>query len=301
MRRPVAGIYALAGLVIAIWGSTFISTKILLAAFTPVEIIVYRFAAAYLVMFALYPRFHKPESLKTEITLALAGISGGSLYFLAENFALDYSFASNVSLLVSTAPILTAILAHFFLNGERLGKRAVVGAVIAFAGAGLVILNGKFVLKLNPLGDFLAVLSALSWAVYSVLVRNLDTKRSPYYVTRKIFFWTLVTTAPVLLVSPVRFDLSPLLEPAIFCNLAFLVCFASSLAYVAWNHVIWSIGATKANNLIYFIPLFTLAESVIFLAEPLTPFAIAGAVLIFAGIFVTEGGRYRLASEKEIG
>ena len=287
MRRPVIGTYAIAGIVIAIWGSTFISTKVLLGAFTPVEILVYRFVIAYLIMFALYPHVHRPEGFKTEISLALAGITGGTLYFLAENFALSYSYASNVALLVSTAPILTAILAHFFIKGERVGKGAFVGAGIAFAGAALVILNGKFVLKLNPLGDALAVLSALSWAVYSIIVRNLKTKYSTYYVTRKIFFWTLVTTAPVLIAFPARFDFRPLLDPKLLLNLAFLACFASSLAYVAWNRVIWTVGATKANNFIYFIPLFTLAESAAFLGEPLTPCAIAGAALIFAGVFVT--------------
>ena len=141
--------------------------------------------------------------------------------------------------------------------------------------------------RAHLLGDALAVLSALSWAVYSIIVRNLKTKYSTYYVTRKIFFWTLVTTAPVLIAFPARFDFRPLLDPKLLLNLAFLACFASSLAYVAWNRVIWTVGATKANNFIYFIPLFTLAESAAFLGEPLTPCAIAGAALIFAGVFVT--------------
>ena len=123
MKRPVIGIYAIAGIVIAIWGSTFISTKVLLGAFSPVEILVYRFIIAYLIMFALYPHVHRPEGFKTEISLALAGITGGTLYFLAENFALSYSYASNVALLVSTAPILTAILAHFFIKGGTRRER----------------------------------------------------------------------------------------------------------------------------------------------------------------------------------
>ena len=291
MKRGIGVTYAIAALVIAIWGSTFISTKVLLASFTPVEILVYRFALAYLVMLAVYPRFHRPEKWQTEIKLALAGISGGSLYFLAENFALRFSYASNVSLLVSTAPILTAILAHFLLKGERLQRRSLAGAAIAFAGAALVILNGAFVLRLNPAGDALAILSALSWAIYSVLIRGLDTKYPSYYVTRKIFFWTLVTTIPFLFAFPVRLDFRPLLDPKIALNLAFLALFASSLAYVAWNRVIWSLGATKANNLIYFVPPVTLAESALLLDEPLTPFALIGAALIFVGVYITSARR----------
>lgn len=279
--------YILAALTIVVWSSTFISTKILLGAFTPIEILVYRFALAYLLMFLVYPHVHKPESLKTELLLLLAGVTGGSVYFLGENYALQFSLASNVSLLVSTAPILTALAAHFFLKGERLTRNAVLGAIVAFAGAALVILNGKFVLKLNPLGDVLALASALSWAIYSVLIKNLKSKYSTYYITRKIFFYTLLTILPAVALSPVRLDFRALLDWKIGANLLFLTLFASCGAYVVWNKVIWALGATKANNFIYFIPLLTLAESSVLLGEPLTAFALLGAALIFAGVYVT--------------
>jgi len=285
LTKPLC--YALAIFTIVIWSSTFISTKILLSAFTPVEILVYRFALAWLLMFLVYPRAHRPESLKIELKLIAAGIAGGSLYFLAENYALRFSLASNVSLVVSTAPILTAIAAHFFLRDERLGRNVVIGACVAFTGVALVIFNGKFILRLNPLGDLLALSSSFAWAVYSIIIKGLGSARSTYYNTRKIFFYTLVTILPALLFSPVRFDLSPLLDWKILVNLLFLTLFASCVAYVVWSKVIWALGATTANNFIYFIPLLTLLESALILGEPLTPFALAGAALIFAGVYVT--------------
>jgi len=287
MKKNETRYYVLALLVILVWSSTFIATKVLLKTFTPIEILVYRFALAYLFMFVVYPRVHRPESLRIELQTALAGIAGGSLYFLAENYALRFSLASNVSLLVSTAPILTSICAHFLLKDEALNRKVVIGGLIALAGAGLVICNGKFVLKLNPLGDILAVASALSWAFYSVLIRKIDSRYPPYYLTRKIFFYTLVTIAPVLLFSPIRLDFSPLLDWKISANLLFLTLFASCGAYVIWNRVIKEFGATRANNFIYFIPLITLIEAAALIGEPITPFALAGAGLIFAGVYVT--------------
>jgi len=279
--------YILAIATIVIWSSTFISTKILLGVFTPVEILVYRFTLAYLLMFVVYPHVHRPESLKTELKIALAGLTGGSLYFVAENYALRYSLASNVALLVSTAPILTAIAAHVFLKNEKITRNIIVGCIVAFAGVALVIFNGKFILKLNPLGDFLAVLSAVSWAAYSVIIKKLETKYSTYYITRKIFFYTLVTIVPVMFLSPVSFDLRPLLDWKIALNLVFLTVFASCVAYVVWSKVIWAFGATKANNFIYFIPLLTIFESALLLNERLTVFALTGAALIFAGVYIT--------------
>ena len=199
---------------------------------------------------------------------------------------------------MATAPILTAIVAHLFLKNEKITRNTVIGAAIAFAGAALVILNGEFVLKLNPAGDLLAVLSALCWALYSIIVRDLDSKYSTYYVTRKIFFWTIVTIIPILFVSPVSLDFSPLLDWKIALNMLFLTLFASCAAYAAWSKVIWAIGATRANNFIYFIPLLTLVGSATFLGEKLTPFALAGAALIFAGVCVT--GRKSKTKEQTI-
>lgn len=279
--------YILAGLTIIIWSSTFISTKVLLSAFTPVEILVYRFVLAYLLMFLVYPHIHRIESIKTELQLLAAGLCGGTLYFVAENYALKFSLASNVSLLVSTAPILTAIAAHIFLKNEKLTRNIILGAIIAFCGVSLVILNGKFILKLNPLGDFLALSSALSWAFYSIIIKKINSTYSTFYITRKIFFYTLLTTIPVLVFSPVRMNFTPLLDWKLAANLLFLTVFASCAAYVIWNKVIWRLGATKANNFIYFIPLFTMLESSFLLSEPLTFFSLTGAALIFTGVYMT--------------
>ncbi len=281
-----SGYHLLAVVTIAIWSSTFISTKILLNAFSPTEILLYRFILAYACMFFAYPRVHRPESLKIELATAAAGVTGGSLYFLCENFALRYSLASNVSLLVSTAPIITAVAARFFLKEKGSTKKAVGGAVVAFFGAALVILNGKFVLKLNPKGDLLAVLAATCWAFYSIIVRCVGSKYPSQYLTRKIFFYTIITALPFFALSPDRAARAAFLEPQYVFNFLFLTVFASCVAYVAWNKVIYRLGPTRANTYIYFIPLLTLIESSIFLGERLTPFAIAGAVLIFSGVYV---------------
>jgi drug/metabolite transporter (DMT)-like permease len=287
MRSENGRYFFLAIFTIFIWSSTFISTKILLVVFSPIEILVYRFVLAYLLMFIVYPHLHKSESLKTELTLFFAGLTGGSLYFLGENFALSFSLASNVSLLVSTAPILTAIVAHFFLENEKMRRSVITGALVAFAGAALVVFNGKFILKLNPLGDLLALSSALSWAIYSVIIKNLKSRYSTFYITRKIFFYTILTILPVLFFSPVRLNFTPLLDWKISANLLFLTVFASCAAYVIWSKVIWALGATRVNTFIYFIPLLTLVGSGIILHEHLTVFALLGAGLIFAGVFIT--------------
>lgn len=302
LNKPLA--YALAFLTVTVWSVTFLSTKVLLTRFTPVEILVYRFALAWLTLFVLHPRIRVPASLKEELTFALAGVFGGGLYFLGENTALSLSLASSVSLLVSTAPLVTIFAVRIFLphEAERAGsaRRTLVGSLLALAGVALTILNGRFALGLNPLGDSLALICAVSWALYTVIIRRIGTDLHPLYVTRKVFFYTLVSIVPVLFFSPIRLDFSPFRDPAILGNLAFLSLAGSGGAYVIWNAAINELGATKTNNIIYLIPGLTLLFSALFIGEPVTPVAVFGAVLTVGGVWLASAPRMRLTRKEKL-
>ena len=87
-----------------------------------------------------------------------------TLYFLCENTALSYSTASNVALIGGTAPLITGIAAHFFTKNEKLSRAFAAGSVLCLAGIFLIICNGHFVLKLNPLGDVIALCGACVFA-----------------------------------------------------------------------------------------------------------------------------------------
>lgn len=119
------GIYHILALTaVAIWGTTFVSTKLLLAeGMTPAEIMFYRFLIAYLALKLYKPTLRLPESWRDEALFAAAGLTGGSLYFLTENMALQITLASNVALLLATAPILTVLLSRLWLGrSERIGR-----------------------------------------------------------------------------------------------------------------------------------------------------------------------------------
>ena len=147
---------------VAVWGATFVSTKVLIAnSLTPAEIFVLRFALAYLCILPFACGRLWAANVRDELLLAAAGLSGGSLYFLTENVALEYAPASNVSLIVCTAPVWTAVLMSLVYRSERMTRRQTAGSALAFAGMVLVVLNGHFVLRLSPRGDLLALSAAL--------------------------------------------------------------------------------------------------------------------------------------------
>lgn len=152
---------------VLVWGTTFIATKILLEAFEPVDILFYRFLIGYIMLWILYPHTFKAESKKDEFLLFLSGASGVTIYFLCENFALTYTYASNVSILVATAPFVTGLLARIFLK-EPLKRSFVIGFLLSIVGIVLITTNGSIMLHLNPLGDLLAIGASICWAVYSL-------------------------------------------------------------------------------------------------------------------------------------
>ena len=156
-----------------IWGTTFISTKVLLEDLSPLEILVLRFVAGYIFLWIIRPVPLKVGSLKQEGIMIAAGITGIGIYYLMENIALTLTQASNISVIVSIAPIFTGILAHFFLEGEKMKKSIVLGFVCAMAGICLITFQKGETVELNPLGDFLGVAAAAIWGVYSICSRKI--------------------------------------------------------------------------------------------------------------------------------
>ena len=122
-------------LTVLIWGTTFVSTKVLLEAFLPIEILFFRFVLGFLALLVISPHFLKVDSLKRELVYAAAGLTGVCLYYLFENIALTYTLAANVSVMVSIAPFFTAILTRLFQKDrEGIHPRFFIGFIIAISG-----------------------------------------------------------------------------------------------------------------------------------------------------------------------
>jgi len=276
-------------LTIVIWGTTFISTKILLVDFKPVEILFLRFVMGFLALLAAYPRRLKTAGIKQELTFAAAGLCGICLYYLLENIALTFTMASNVGVIISVAPFFTAILAHFFMKSEeKLRVQFFVGFIAAIIGIILISLNGSK-LKLNPIGDLLALLAAVVWACYSILSKKISS--FGYHVilsTRRTFLYGIIFMIPTLFFFDFHMDLSRFANITYLLNILYLGLGASALCFVTWNFAVKQLGAVKTSVYIYMVPVITVITSVLILHEKLTLFAVLGMVLILAGLFLSE-------------
>lgn len=281
---------------VAIWGTTFVSTKVLIAnGLTPVDIFFYRFVLAYLCIWFISPKRLFADTVADECWLAGAGFCGGALYFVTENMALGLTLVSNVSLIVCISPLLTAFLVILFYRNEKVRKTLLAGSVMALAGVAFVVFNGHFILKLSPAGDLLTVAAAFSWAFYCLILKRLDLRYPTLFITRKVFFYGVVTLVPFMPFLPLHVDWEILSRLPVAANLLFLSLIASMLCFILWNMAVKELGAVLATNYIYIVPLVAMITSAIVLDEPVNAVMLAGCVLILAGVFL---GQRRQASRK---
>lgn len=311
MKKSKLIFHLIALAIMAIWGCTFISTKVLLMhGLSPAWIFLIRFSIAYIGLWLLcleYPekqangqilkrRRVLSSSVAHELIFLLLGISGGSLYFLTENNALAHTQACNVSFIVCSAPlfvtILTILSKRLFKGGfmdsledVSLSWTLVIGTLLAFAGMGLVLFDGHISLSLK--GDLLSLAAALCWAVYSLFMCQMTERYGTLMATRKVFFYGLITIIPVILLSN-----HPAPEWAVLCdakvwgNLLFLGLMASLVCFVGWNWAMSGLGNVTSTNYVYLNPLFTLIGAVIILGESMTATSALGSALILLGVIL---------------
>ena len=278
-----------------IWGTTFISTKVMLADFQPVEILFFRFLLGLAALYLVLPRPLRGTTPRQELTFAGAGLCGICLYYLLENIALTDTLASNVGVIVSVSPFFTALLSRWFLGQEgKLRATFLVGFAVAMGGIALISLGGGG-LQLNPVGDLLALLAALVWAFYSILTRKISTFGYPTILTtRRVFLYGILWMVPALFLFDFRWDLGRLTDPTALGNLLFLGLGASALCFVTWNVAVKRLGALKTSIYIYLVPVITVAASVVILDEPFTWRTGVGTALTLAGLLLSEGRVPRL-------
>ncbi len=281
--------HAMAMYNVIVWGTTFISTKVLLDSLEPLEILIYRFVVGYVALWCLKPQFLKWQGLKKEFAYFIAGLFGVTIYFLGENISLTMTYTGNVSIIVSTAPLFTAICACIMTKTERPSKYFWGGFVLAIIGIAMINVGGTQIDAAHIKGDLLALSAAAVWGIYCVVLNEHIGEGVPVIVrTRRIFFYGLLTMIPCVFLMDAKFHLDRLLEPVNAGNIAFLAILATAGAYVTWNYAVARLGVMKSSVYIYLIPVITIICSAIILHEKITIGAVAGCLLTMAGLFLSE-------------
>lgn len=285
--------HIIAFVVVALWGSTFVFTKLLLLnGLSAAHIFTLRFLIAYvmLVIFSLTRKNHRwiCDTWSDELLMLAMGVTGGSLYFLTENEAMNHTTTTNTSLIVCMCPLFAALLISLFYKSERMRPIQVAGSLMAAMGVVAVVLNGHFVLHLSPLGDTLAFTACMCWAFYSLLLIPASKRYAPLFITRKVFFYGLVSIIPYYILVPDMPPLAVLTRAEIILNLLFLGCIASMLCFLTWTWVVEKLGAMTTTNYVYFNPVVTIVLAWLVLSEQITIYFLIGTLLILIGMYLAD-------------
>ena len=295
---------------VLVWGVSFVNTKALLVDFSSLEVQVLRFSLAWIVLSGVEfvqkgPSSTRCGARKDGWIFAGLGFFGVALYQMLENCAIHYTNASNVSILVASNPVVTALLAWVLGFAARPRGLFFVGFLVAISGVAMVSLEGLSEFHFNPVGDLMALGAMLSWGCYSMLVEK--TKReSQVQVMRRAFGWSLVMMLPLVL-----FGLTPTGRTVMDGSLAVTVDGGANLARFskAWNHVnlgvlgvlasagcfvFWNmacarLGVVRCTLGIYLMPIVTVLFAVACLGEHLTLISACGAVLTLVGVLLSSG------------
>ena len=282
--------HLVAFLTVAIWGTTFVATKVLmLNGLSPAQIFTLRFSIAYVLMLCFNHRRFLADSWKDEAKMALLGITGGSLYFYSENEAMNFTTTTNTSLIVCSCPLFATLLVRMvYKDSSRIHIVQLLGSLLAFVGMIIVVLNGRFVLHLSPVGDALAFTACMCWAIYSLLMKSVSNHYGAAFITRKVFFYGVLTILPYYLFIPGFPPMEVFIRPQVFGNLLLLGCLASMICFLTWNWCISKLGTVKATNWVYFNPITTMIFASWVLNEKITPYFLVGATCILLGMYVTD-------------
>lgn len=278
-----------------VWGSTFIASKhIITHGIEPCVIMFIRFVLAYISLWCIYPRYIPIKWDRDELKFLLIGLSGGSVYFLFEYHALQHTTATNVGLLTSSVPIVGTTL-QYIVYRQRPNRHYITGSLLAFVGVAFVILSPVLQsgdtssLTINILGDSLCIVSVLLWSVYSLILDRVSDRYSPFFVSRRLFFYAIITILPFALYYSSKEEIMTLAtDYSCIISVLYLGIIASATCMWLWNWSFNKIGLSKTNVFLYIMPLVSLITATAYDASEFTIWAAVGAVLIFIGIVLAD-------------
>ena len=276
---------------VSIWGTTFVITKVALRDVPPFTLTLLRFLLACLILLPLAWLEHRRAGGPLAWgPLVLAGLVGGFLYFALQNIGLVYTTASKASLILASIPALVSLLSALLLR-ERVGLRRWAGVVASVVGVAIVVLADRTATWHGggPIGDFLILATAISWAVYTVLAKGLERRATP-----AVFSAATVGFGALFLLPGAGYELltRPPAAPTLagWLSIAYLGLIASTLPFLLWNYALTQIDASEAAVYTNLVPLVAVVSAVLLLQEAVVPAQLLGGLLIVIGVWAAGKG-----------
>ncbi len=291
MARRVTRVVSLKALsCVAVWGASFVATRIALETVTPVGLVALRFSmgtALLAILIKLRGGSMLPQSRDMPVCAALGGVL--ALHLLMQSMGLQYTSAINTGWIIGFIPVCIAVGAQM-LRQQRLTPTGWAGVLVGMGGVLLVTLRAAPEFERARWGDLLQVASCLTWTVYTLAGARAIARSGALRVTALAMgvaavICALATTATGVLRGPLT--VSGVLA------VMFLGLICSGLAYALWFSATREHGPSRVAAFLYIEPFVTLLAAAVILREPIMPNALAGGVVVLGGVWLVARGSGR--------
>ncbi len=275
-------------LTVLFWGFSFISTKVVLTQIPPISIAFFRqfIAIAALAPLASFTGILSRVSLKDFCIMASASLFGTVLYFVFENTSLQYTTASNASMIIASLPAFT-IISEALLFKLKVSWKMIASIALSILGVYLVVtVNGRLDFSsVRFFGNVLMLGAVISWVIYTILNRNVSKRQSSITIVTYQSMASIFLFIPFIIPEIGRWPNLSSLSIATLANLVFLGVFCSAIAYFFYIYAAVRLGATFSAAMLNLIPVVTVIAGHFILQETLVWMQIFGMGLIMIAIY----------------
>ena len=289
-------------LVVMIWSSTNIATKLVMGEVSPGLLTLVRFTLTTVVFhvpaFLLIRRFGQPLSRREWITLTFASVVGYALSALMFMVGISMTTATFAGLMMMTAPLWTTLLERFFV-GTPISRDQAIGMAVSFASAAYLVTGGSigesdiwFII-----GGLLLMACQTTWGGYTILTKPMLARRPPLVIVTasSIIATPAIWPATALMGAWGEIGLVPTWSLSTWLGIAYLVFVAGVLSQVMYAYGLRDVTPSQAMAFTYLMPVFTAFFAAIFLDERLTlATVVCGSAIVF-GLWLVNRGRLRPA------
>jgi drug/metabolite transporter (DMT)-like permease len=285
-QKTLAYLYII--VTVVLWGLSFLSTKVALLALPPMTLGLARFAIAAVVLFFMKARFSPGKRIaRRDLPLAAgAGLTGVTLYFLAENNGLKLISASECSIIIAAIPVFS-MLTERIISGSPLSLVKYAGALLSVAGVWIMVSAGLSVTA-NVIGYLCMFGAAVSWVVYCFLTKPLFARYDRITIVYYQSLAGLVGFVPFALLEIPQWKLG---SAPVWLNVVYLGIFCSALGYYFYAVGLESLGVTVCSVFLNLIPVVTVIAGFLIFGERLSASSLIGGAIVIIGVYLaTIGG-----------
>tara|TARA_X000000368_G_scaffold394020_1_gene360212 strand:+ start:969 stop:1856 length:888 start_codon:yes stop_codon:yes gene_type:complete len=284
MKQPTLFDYLTLTLLALIWASAFFNIKIATFSYGPLMIAFLRvfFGAIPLILLCYFKKIKIEAFTKDWYWFALIGLINLVLPFFLIAYGVKTVQSNLAAILMSTTPLSSTILGHFFVKNEKMNYLKTFGILVGFSGIIYLFSDNLLINQNNFISALLILLGSTCYVIGGVLTLKISKKKNEN-VTASILIWAVIILIPITFIIEEPWKLTPTNESTL--SLIYLGVVATGLAWLLRFRILKNNGLVFQSQVAYLIPIFGIILSYIFLNELITPKVLVSLFAVVLGIY----------------